>query len=173
MKKHDRKSIRLPKYDYAQAGAYFVTICVDGRECVLGRVVGGDFEASDFGEIANSEILATNGNFQFVDINHWCIMPNHMHMIVEIHEASGRGEVTSPLHSDSKVTQPTLGQIIASYKYHSTKAINQMLGTPGVRFWQRNYYERVIRTQSEFEAIYDYIQGNPLNWEQDEEYRPQ
>ena len=72
------------------------------------------------------------------------------------------GEGTSPLH------KPALGQISAFYKYTTTKAINQHICSPGLRFWQRNYYERVIRNEKEFEAVYDYIQANPLNWDQDE-----
>ncbi|MBZ0108790.1 MAG: hypothetical protein K8F52_08970 [Candidatus Scalindua rubra] len=36
--KHGRRSIRLKGYDYSQAGAYFVTVCVQGRRCLLGNV---------------------------------------------------------------------------------------------------------------------------------------
>ena len=39
--RHHRRSIRLPAYDYAQPGAYFVTICTQNRECVFGEVLQG------------------------------------------------------------------------------------------------------------------------------------
>jgi putative transposase len=38
---HHRRSIRLRGYDYMQVGAYFITICVQGRECLLGEIVDG------------------------------------------------------------------------------------------------------------------------------------
>ena len=50
--KHHRRSIRLKGYDYAQAGAYFVTICVQERECVLGEVVDGQMRLNDWGYVA-------------------------------------------------------------------------------------------------------------------------
>ena len=37
------------------------------------------------------------------------------------------------------------------------------------RFWQRNYYEHIIRNERDYLAIYDYILANPMNWEKDEE----
>lgn len=63
---------------------------------------------------------------------------------------------------------PALGEVIAVYKYETTKKINQHLESPATKFWQRNYYERVIRNEREFEATHNYIVDNPLNWEKDE-----
>jgi putative transposase len=39
---HHRRSIRLKGYDYSAAGAYFITICVQGRECLFGKPVEGE-----------------------------------------------------------------------------------------------------------------------------------
>ena len=93
------------------------------------------------------------------------IMPNHLHGIIVICECDnhGRGEVTSPLHKQ------TLGKIVAYFKYQSTKLINKMQGTPGKRFWQRNYYDRIIRDEKELNNIQDYILNNPIKWWCDEE----
>lgn len=49
--KHHRRSIRLRGYDYARPGAYFVTVCVRERECVLGHVANGEMALSDLGQI--------------------------------------------------------------------------------------------------------------------------
>jgi REP element-mobilizing transposase RayT len=93
-----------------------------------------------------------------------------------------RGEVTSPLHltntsqnvpsktknlqiSTQQIKRPTLGQIIAYFKYQSTKNTNQYRRTPGVKIWQRNYYERVIRNGKELNRIQKYIIENPRHWE--------
>ena len=50
--KHHRRSIRLKGHDYAQPGAYFVTICTRKRECLLGHAVNGEMRLNDAGEIA-------------------------------------------------------------------------------------------------------------------------
>ncbi len=103
---------------------------------------------------------------QGIKIDIACIMPNHLHLLFNFMETEhelGRGGVTPPLHR-----HPTLGQVIGKFKYATTKAINELEHTPASRFWQRNYYERVIRNQSEYDAVYNYIANNPLNWQKDE-----
>ena len=45
---HHRRSIRLKGYNYTSPGAYFVTICDQGGECVLGDVVDGEMELFDW-----------------------------------------------------------------------------------------------------------------------------
>jgi hypothetical protein len=45
------------------------------------------------------------------------------------------GEETSPLEQN-----PTPGQVIAFYKYKTTKLINELTGFPGIKIWQCNYY---------------------------------
>ena len=47
-KKHHRRSIRLPSHDYTSPGAYFVTICVHGWECLLGEVVDGGIQLNQW-----------------------------------------------------------------------------------------------------------------------------
>ncbi|MDY7032706.1 MAG: transposase [Thermodesulfobacteriota bacterium] len=37
------------------------------------------------------------------------------------------------------------------------------------KFWQRNYYERVIRNEDELNKVREYIRNNPLNWSLDTE----
>jgi REP element-mobilizing transposase RayT len=113
-------------------------------------------------------------------------MPNHTHGIIAIANNDRRGEVSSPIlkrtGSLQKVreiiikggaTPPlhkrTLGQIIAYFKYQSTKKINQIRNTPGMPIWQRNYYEHIIRNENELNSIREYIRYNPLKWDEDEE----
>jgi hypothetical protein len=75
-KRHHRHSIRLKEYDYAQAGAYFVTICTKGRECVLDDpVVEG---------IIIAVWHALPGWFPTIELDEFVVMPNHVHLIVWI-----------------------------------------------------------------------------------------
>jgi len=76
-----------------------------------------------------------------------------------------RGGVTPPLQDKSN--KPTLGQIIAYYKYQTTKQINKIKNTPGNPIWQRNYYEHIIRNEKSLNQIRDYIVSNPLTWSKD------
>ena len=90
--KHHRRSIRLKGHDYTQAGAYFVTICVQGQECVLGEVVDGQMVLNDAGRIADQFWPAVAYHFADVEIDIWVTMPNHVHAIIVI----GRGMVSTP-----------------------------------------------------------------------------
>ena len=95
--KHHRRSIRLPQYDYAQPGVYFVTICTHERECVLGEIVDGAMILNDWGIVADrfwDDVLA---HFHGVAVDAHVIMPNHVHAnIVIVRDAIRRGEVSSP-----------------------------------------------------------------------------
>jgi putative transposase len=68
----------------------------------------------------------------------------------------------SPLQSGS------LGAIIGNYKSVSTRRINRVRGTPGIRFWQRNYWEHIIRDEQSLSRIREYIQSNPARWVEDQ-----
>lgn len=48
---HHRRSIRLKDYDYSQAGAYYVTICIQGKVCLLGDIAGGVMALNDAGKM--------------------------------------------------------------------------------------------------------------------------
>jgi putative transposase len=65
-----------------------------------------------------------------------------------------------------------LGQLIGAFKTRSAKQVNQIRNTPGKSVWQRNYYEHIVRNQSELEDIYTYILTNPENWAYDAEFNP-
>lgn len=65
----------------------------------------------------------------------------------------------------------SIGAFIAGFKAAVTAKINSLRHTPGCQIWQRNYYEHVIRDEPEFNRIREYIQLNPLQWEQDRFFR--
>lgn len=77
------------------------------------------------------------------------------------------GGETPPLHKN--IRKYTLGQIVAYFKYQTTKDINESRGTSGIPLWQRNYYEHIIRNEEELSKIREYIQNNPLKWSLDRE----
>lgn len=176
--KHHRRSIRLKGYDYASPGAYFVTICVQDRECVLGEVVNGYMQVTKYGQMAHDFWDEVPVHFPNVSVDAFVVMPNHVHAIIVINDVSQGGEggvsdcggaVTAPCAGDTTtIDRPTLGQIVAYYKHQTTKHINQMRDTPGTRFWQRNYWEHIIRNEASYRRIYEYVEHNPALWEEDQ-----
>jgi len=175
--KHHRRSIRLPHYDYTQAGAYFVTIVAWHRECLFGEIRNGEMMLSRYGEIVQKWWTEIPVHFPNVETGAFIIMPNHVHGIILIEERRGtvpvpdddiyphiKGGETPPLR------MPTLGQIVAYFKYKSTKEMNLADNTGTVtKFWQRNYYEHIIRDDIDLHNKADYIDSNPLLWDQDDE----
>ena len=168
--RHHRRSIRLPGYDYAQPGAYFVTICAVQGECLFGDIVDGVMIESVFGVIAREEWFRSADIRSEIVLNQdeFVVMPNHEHGIVRIIGdvgATGR----SPLRAPRPGPLPhSLGAVMAGYKAVVTKHINQIRSTPGMPVWQRNYWEHVIRNEAEMQRIREYIQTNPARWSDDQ-----
>jgi putative transposase len=156
-----RRSIRLREYDYSQSGAYFVTVCVRNRECLLGEIAGGAMLMNRFGLATASTLEWLKERYAYVDLDEWILMPNHVHAIILI-DGRDVGAVREP------PVKP-LGSLVGAFKTVSSKKINQMRGTAGQMVWQRNYYEHVIRSESELERIRDYIYSNPQAWVSDPE----
>ncbi len=179
--RHHRRSIRLPGYDYAQAGAYFVTIVTQGRECLFGQVVNGEMRLNDAGRIAQDEWLRTAVIRPRVTLDAFVIMPNHIHGIIALSD-HGRGTLQrAPTTDDAppdgaptverfgKPTSDSIPTIIRLFKSATTKRINEMRHAPGVPAWQRNYYEHVIRDDASLNRIRRYIVDNPAQWADDDE----
>ena len=82
--RHHRRSIRLRGYDYSQAGAYFVTICANNRECLFGEVVDGKMRLNDAGRMIEKWWLEMNRAFPTMETDEYIVMPNHFHGVVVI-----------------------------------------------------------------------------------------
>ena len=92
--RRQRRSIRLPGYDYSSPGAYFVTICVREGKCLLGDVVGAEMRFNELGRMAHEFWAEVPGHFPNVSVDSYVIMPNHLHAIIVIDEEGGE---TPPL----------------------------------------------------------------------------
>ncbi|MBN1813901.1 MAG: transposase [Anaerolineae bacterium] len=167
-----RRSICLAEYDYTHPGAYSVTICAQDRKLLFGKVIDGEMVLSGWGEIVRAVWDEIPAHFPNVESDILVIMPNHLHGIIIITDAVGAGSPGPPSGAaTAPLRRPTLGQIVAYFEYQSTKRINQQRSTPGIRIWQRNYFEHVVRNERTFDAIRRYIENNPLGWELDR-YNP-
>ena len=172
--KHHRRSIRLKGYDYSAGGAYFVTLVTFRRECLFGEVVKGEMRVNRVGEIVQKWWDEIPIHFSNVETWVFVVMPNHIHGIIVIAERRGTVPVPNDNQNNSgggtpPLRAPTLGQIVAYFKYQSTKDMNALGNGTIAKYWQRNYYEHIIRSEREMENIWKYIEMNPSRWDEDEE----
>ena len=158
-----RNSYRLEGYDYSQAGCYFVTVCTQGNVNRLGDIVNEKMCLNETGHVVAESWKWLEKRYNNVGLDSWVVMPNHLHGIVIIHDTCRGGSRTAP-------TKP-LGRLIGAFKTVSTKRINICQVSPGTKFWQRSFYDHVIRDEDDYNRIREYIQNNPLRWALDE-YNP-
>ncbi len=170
---YHRRSIRLQGYDYAQVGAYFVTICTYNRECLLGQVVDGHTVLNQYGEIVVACWNDLPNHYLSVELDAFVVMPNHVHGTILLADPVGAGfrerEMVGAGFKPAPTKRRPLSEIIRAFKTFSSRCINESRGTPGIPTWQHNYYEHVIRDDDSLNRIRDYIATNPLRWALDRE----
>jgi putative transposase len=96
---------------------------------------------SDCADVLVEKLL--DGNGSDYDLDTWCIMPNHFHVLVE------------PLGSNS------LGSIVKKWKGGSAIKINHLVGKRG-SLWQAEPFDRIVRSQAQLEHFRRYIASNPV-----------
>ena len=166
---HHRRSIRLPCYDYSQDGWYFVTMCALGHNCLFGKFADGQIQLYEYGRSIEKCWKWLAEQYDYVHLDRYVIMPNHMHgIIVILRSGSGKGGSRTAPTEDTRKCKP-LSRLIGAFKTVSTKQINIIRNTPGQKLWQRNYYEHIIRNEEELNHIRQYIVDNPANWRTDKE----
>jgi len=180
----NRRSIRLRGYDYSSPGEYFITICTQNRELFLGDVVNGEMVLNDIGVIARDFWNRIPERYEHVVLDAFVVMPNHIHGIIcieyhpghpagaihpvgAIHELPLRDGNSGPETYRKQRRQMLLSKIIGWYKMNVAKQANILLNNSGNRFWQRNYYEHIIRNEKSLHRIKDYIINNPAQWDDD------
>jgi putative transposase len=165
-----RRLTRLKQFDYRSSYAYFVTICVRGRECIFGTVKDDAVSLSRRGAVARDCWLQIPTHHPHVELDSFVIMPNHMHGILLF--VADSPVVATPASRPSLATGPasgSLGAIVGSYKAAVSRTINRLRGGAGNQLWQPNYYDHVIRNDHARDPIRHYVESNPLRWMEDEE----
>ncbi|MBU0508828.1 hypothetical protein KKH27_08345, partial [bacterium] len=152
-----RKTLRLPSFDYGTPGAYFVTLCVRDRKCVLARMDGDTTILNGIGTIVAEEWQAIPAHYPTVRPDEFVVMPNHLHGILWLEADQEEGTINRPL----------LQEVIRAFKARTTLHIHRE-ADPHFAY-QRNYHEHVIRDDEDLYNIRKYIQENPLKWTLDKE----
>ena len=98
-------------------------------------------------------------------------MPNHFHAILFIEKSldSAKFYIDLDINEAKDRRKMLLPKVVGRFKMLTAKAINQSREIEGA-FWQRNYYENVIRSEEDCQKIREYIINNPMQWEIDENH---
>ncbi len=178
-----RKSIRLKHYDYSTNGAYFITICTHNNAYSFGKIIDAKLCTlpNNPEKIVEKWLLKMEEKFCHISIDKFVVMPNHIHFILSICNLDmflKTGEQTgSPLRdAELNFTQrresTTITEMIKWFKTQTTNDFirgvkNGYFQPFDKHFWQRNYFEHVIRNQQSYNEIWKYIDNNVLSWELD------
>ena len=134
-----RKNIRLKEYDYTSKGYYFITICTKDMKHCFGKLEDNIMILNDWGIKVQNVIESFNNTSDDIKNDYYQIMPNHIHIIIEIKNNINK----------------SLSNIVSGLKGKCTKELK----TKGL--WQKGFYERVIRDEKEYNNIVKYINENP------------
>ncbi len=156
-----RKPLRMPQYDYRTPNAYFITVCAANRRNLFWTDVGAvidrpqDAPLTQWGRIVWKTIEQISKHYPAVSVDHFVVMPNHIHLLLQIHtDDHGRPMVA-----------PTISTVVQQLKGAASKEA-------AVALWQKGFYDHVARNEAEYLNIWNYIEGNPSKWPDDELYNP-
>ena len=151
-----RKPNRLKNYDYSENGAYFITFCVHNHDNLLGYI-RNDTQATEggrpyikltpLGKCVDETIK--NANNDKITINKYVVMPNHVHLIVEINT-----------------------QINTSVQYIVRNIKSYVTKFAGFAVWQKSFHDHIIRNKNDYDRIIEYVENNPKTWIEDRYYNP-
>ncbi len=150
---HTRKSPRLKGFDYSQPGGYHVTICSHQRTPIFGEIQHIDdlntMVLSWIGKIIDQEIIKLNSYLPQLSIEKYAILPNHVHLLISLDPSLLKGKT---------ISAKSLSQIVRLFKARSSREVHKI--SPGLVVWQNSFYDHVIRDQTDFDKVWQYIDNN-------------
>ena len=155
-----RKPTRLPNFNYSTPGAYFITICTENRKPILSEIVGGGAldaphtQLTKLGQIVQRYILSGN-RIPGIAVDKFVIMPNHIHMILLVDDT-----VSDRMSTASSPTNAVIPHFVSTLKRFCHKDAGRGL-------FQRSYHDHVIRDETDYLEIWQYIDNNPARWQAD------
>ena len=146
----ERKKIRLQEYDYSTSGSYFITVCVKDRRRILWDFVGADIirpnniRLSKYGLIVEKAINNISAYYENIFVDNFSIMPDHIHLIIS--SKDGR-----------MISAPTMSRVVGQMKRWVSKEAK-------ASFWQKSYYDHIVRNENDYAEIWEYVEHNPRMW---------
>lgn len=134
-------------------GAYFITVCTKDRKTLFWADVGADIicpndiELSVTGKCVKSAIENIPNKYPSITVDKYCIMPDHIHIIITINtDADGR-----------MISAPTVSTVIGQLK----RAVSKQVGFP---VWQKSFIDEIIRNEQHYMKAWEYIDNNYLKY---------
>ena len=195
--KYRTDSNRWKYWNYSAPGSYFLTTCIHNRQEILGKIIDGKMILSAEGKIVQNQILQIPEYNNRIIFDEWVIMPNHIHFLLTlgdfnfINEESKIDTRKADLILQQKhdaLIEKTIGRdfkpdeikvfrnlrrqmlipkIMGKFQTLTSIKINELDGINGRRNWQSSYHDHVIRIESAYFRIKNYIRNNPKKWEAD------
>ncbi|MDO9269569.1 MAG: hypothetical protein Q7T96_10740 [Methylobacter sp.] len=193
--KYRISSARLKRWDYGSSAPYFVTICTGNKISYFGNIQEGQMHLSDLGQLANKYWLEIENKFPFVVLDHFIVMPNHVHGIINIrrdaiYRVSNSTDNPENTNNTDAITidainrdainrvstgggitgnsNPMLHENLPRFiHWYKGRCTFEMRKTYTKFSWQPRYHEHVIRNEESYLKISEYIQNNPLRWLED------
>jgi putative transposase len=195
----NRKPNRWKGYDYSQDNMYFVTSCIHGRICCFGEIIDGKMILNKNGKIAEKQWHWLGEQYPYIVLYEFIVMPNHIHGIIEINRAIVRNDNgggggdrdcrdrSRPVPTVPPIKIKSLSELIGAYKTTVSKKIHLLEQSDDSRCrdrsrpvptfaafpvfqWQRSFHDHIIRDESSYIRISEYIINNPSKWESDTFY---
>ena len=151
-----RKPNRLTQYDYSTPNAYFITVCTRNKKNLFWQDVGAAIgrpetvPLTSLGITVKQVICDIPKHYPAVQVDHAVVMPNHIHLLLQIIcDSHGRA-----------LPAPTISTVVNQVKGVVSKKA-------GFSVWQKGFYDHVIRGERDYRDVWNYIDGNPSRWMDD------
>lgn len=158
-----KESMRLQNHDYATKSTYFITIDTFSMINYFGDIMpaqtGHDpsIHLTEIGLIAKEYWREIPKHFDFIELDSFVIMPNHMHGIIHFNVPRKELWETNKFGPQKN----NLGTVIGSYKGSVKRHANKN----NLEFkWKDRYHERIIWKPEDLDNCRHYIQQNPSKW---------
>lgn len=154
-----RKQNRLAEYDYSSANTYFITVCTVNRRNLFwnnsAKITSlKEISLTPLGETVRRRIEEIPKHYPAVSVDHFVVMPNHIHLLLQIRaDSDGR----------SMIAPTTVSRIMKQTKAAISK-------DAGFSVWQKSFYDHIIRGEQDYAAIWNYIEENPYRCQEDDLY---
>jgi REP element-mobilizing transposase RayT len=165
-RKRRRNSMRHVNHDYTAPGAYFVTICVQDRRPLFGRVVQGTMYLSALGAIAHHCWPAVTRHHKHVQLDTYIVMPNHVHVLLLL-LAPPNKQSRPQRRQFARPVAGSISTLVGTYKAEVTRRARRAGLAPPGKLWQRNFWDSIVRDQQGLDRVRRYIETNPQRWNAD------
>ena len=152
-----RKPNRLTDYDYSTPNVYFLTVCTQNKRNLFWKnphatiLNPQDIPLSHWGQLVANAIANIPSRYPAVSVDCYVIMPNHVHMLLCIHQPS----------ENANISAKTVSTIMNQWKGFVSKQV-------GFSVWQKGFYDHIIRCEADYIEKWKYIAENPMKRTEDE-----